>query len=92
MRRSVRARAVVRFARATRSLHVCRVREFFTGPAIKTELMVAWLEKHDIAATMEFLDPTAAEDDLSREARVLVPAGEYDRAYQLFYADREDEL
>ena len=60
---------------------------------IKTELMVVWLEKHGIAATMEFEgEPEGDEEDLSREAVVLVPEADYDRAYQLFYTDREDEL
>ena len=66
---------------------------FFTGPVIKTELLVVMLEKHGIAATQEFVDPSAPDDDdLNREARVLVPEADYDRAHQLFYAEREDEL
>ena len=73
-------------------MHLAIVRDFFTGPAIKTELMVEWLEKHGIAATMKFVDPDADPDDLGREAQVYVPETDYDRAYQLFYADREDEL
>lgn len=71
------------------------VRSFFKGPLIKTELMVVWLEKHGIAATMEMEgDAVGAQDeeDLGREAVVLVPEADYDRAYRLFYADREDEL
>ena len=51
------------------------------------------LEKHSIAATQEFVDPTAPDDgDLSRPAKVLVPEADYERAHQLFYAEREDEL
>ena len=66
---------------------------FFTGPVVKTELLVVMLEKHGIAATQEFVDPAAPDDgDLSRPARVLVTEADYDRAYQLFYAEREDEL
>ena len=36
----------------------------------------------------------AAQDDgdLSRLAKVFVPEADYDRAFQLFYAEREDEL
>ena len=69
------------------------MREFFTGPVIKTELLVVWLEKHDIAATQEFTDPGAPDDgDLDREAKVLLPEADYDRAWRLFYADRQDEL
>ena len=67
---------------------------FYTGPAINTEMLVMMLEKHGIAATEEFVDPaTSADDgDLNRLARVLVPESDYDRAWQLFYAEREDEL
>ncbi len=52
------------------------------------------LEKHGIMATQEFVDANADEDadDLNRQARVLVPEADYERAYQLFYAEREDEL
>ena len=68
-------------------------REFFVGPFIKTDLLISWLEQHGIAATSEFIDPTRPDDgDLDREVRVWVPAGDFDRAYQLFFADRQDEL
>ena len=51
------------------------------------------LEKHGIQATQEFVDPNLPEDgDLNRPAKVFVPDEDYDRAYQLFYAEREDEL
>lgn len=66
---------------------------FFTGPAVKTELLVVMLEKHGIAATQEFVDPAAPDDgDLNRPARVFVPEADFDRACQLFFAEREDEL
>lgn len=68
-------------------------REFFVGPFIKTDLLISWLEQHGIAATSEFVDPTRPDDgDLDREVRVWVPAADFDRAYQLFFADRQDEL
>jgi hypothetical protein len=73
--------------------HDFRMRHFFTGPVIKTELLVAWLEKHGIAAAQRFVDPSLPDDgDLDREAVVEVPEADYDRAYQLFFAEREDEL
>jgi hypothetical protein len=51
------------------------------------------LEKHGIAATQEFADPQLPDDgDLNRLAKVSVPETEYDRAYQLFYTERQDEL
>jgi hypothetical protein len=68
------------------------LRHFFTGPYIKTDLLVTWLEKHGIAATAEPIEPGEGEDDLNREFQVLVPEADYDRAYQLFFAERQDEL
>lgn len=66
---------------------------FYTGPVINTEMLVMMLEKHGIAASQEFVDPAAPEDeDLNRQARVFVPETDYDRAHRLFYAEREDEL
>lgn len=66
---------------------------FYTGPVINTEMLVMMLEKHGIVATQEFVEPgPAEEDDLNRPAKVLVPEADYERAHQLFYAEREDEL
>ena len=66
---------------------------FYTGPVVNAEMLVLMLEKHGIAATQNFVDADAPDDgDLSRPAQVSVPAADYDRAYQLFYAEREDEL
>jgi hypothetical protein len=66
---------------------------FFTGPVVKTELLVVMLEKHGIAATQEFEDPAAPDDgDLNRSAHVIVPEADYDRARQLFFTEREDEI
>jgi hypothetical protein len=66
---------------------------FFSGPVVKTELLVVMLEKHGIAAVQEFEDATAPDDgDLNRPARVLVPEADYERAHQLFFTEREDEL
>ena len=69
------------------------MKRFFSGQFVKAEMLVVMLEKHGIAATYEFADPALPDDgDLSREAHVLVPEADYDRAYQLFYTEREDEL
>jgi hypothetical protein len=66
---------------------------FYTGPLVNAELLVMMLEKHGIIATQEFVDPALPDDgDLSRPTKVLVPESDYDRAHQLFYAEREDEL
>jgi hypothetical protein len=69
------------------------VKLFYTGPVINAELLLVMLEKHGIEAIQEFVDPGQPDDgDLSRPAKVLVPEADYDRAHQLFYAEREDEL
>jgi len=69
------------------------VKLFYTGPFINAEMLVAMLDKHGIAATQSFVDPVAPDDgDLSRPAQVFVPEADYDRAYKLFYTEREDEL
>ena len=66
---------------------------FYTGPVVNAEMLVVMLEKHGIAATQAFTDPAAPDDgDLSRPAQVSVPEADYDRAFQLFYTEREDEL
>jgi hypothetical protein len=66
---------------------------FYTGPAINAEMLVMMLEKHGIAATQEFEDPSLPDDgDLNRLTKVSVPEADYERAHRLFYAEREDEL
>jgi hypothetical protein len=68
------------------------VKLFYTGPAINTEMLISMLNQHGIAATQSWVDETGAEDDLNRLASVFVAEADYARAYQLFYAAREDEL
>jgi hypothetical protein len=65
---------------------------FYTGPLVNAELLVVMLEKHGIAASQEFVEAEGDEFDLNRLTKVLVPEPEYDRAYQLFYAEKEGEL
>ena len=66
---------------------------FYTGPVVNAELLVIMLEKHGIHATQEFADPALPDDgDLNRLTTVSVPEADYDRAYRLFYAERQDEL
>jgi len=69
------------------------MKKFYTGPLINAELLVVMLEKHGIPATQQELDGTPApEEDLSRPVMVLVPEADYERAFQLFYTERQDEL
>ncbi|HEY3860637.1 MAG TPA: hypothetical protein VGO59_02010 [Verrucomicrobiae bacterium] len=66
---------------------------FYTGPQVNAELLAAMLEKHDIPARQQWADPAAPDDgDLNRPTEVLVEEADYDRACELFYTEREDEL
>jgi len=69
------------------------VKLFYTGPLVNAEMLVAMLEKHGIIATQEYVEADLPDDgDLNRLARVSVPDADYERAHQLFYAERQDEL
>ena len=69
------------------------LRLFYTGQLINAELLVTMLEKHGIQATQEFVDASLPDDgSLDRPVKVFVPQADFDRAHQLFYAEREDEL
>ncbi len=66
---------------------------FYTGPVVNTEMLIVMLEKHGILATQEYVDKDLPEDgDLNRLAVVLVSEADYERARQLFYSERQDEL
>ena len=70
-----------------------RMKLFYTGPVINTEMLVAMLEKHGIGATQQLVAGESDDaDDLNRMAEVFVPEADYARAHRLFYAEREDEL
>ncbi|MBI1176735.1 hypothetical protein GC207_04770 [bacterium] len=70
------------------------MKKFFTGAAINADLLVTMLDKHGISARQEFAHAEMGddEDEFSRETVVFVPEEDYDRAYQLFYAEKGDEL
>ena len=69
------------------------MRLFYTGPFINAEMLVVMLDKHGISATQSFVDPALPDDgDLNRLSQVFVSEADYDRAHQLFYTEREDEL
>ena len=87
-RASVSSRQAAAIAGCTKT-----VKLFYTGPAINAEMLVVMLEKHGINAQQAFVSSEPGdEDDLNREATVSVPEADYDRAWRLFYAEREDEL
>jgi hypothetical protein len=66
---------------------------FYTGPLVNAELLLVMLEKHSIPARQQWADPAAPDDgDLNRPTQLLVEESDYERAYALFYTEREDEL
>lgn len=70
------------------------MKPFFTGQNLKADLLVTMLEKHGIAARADFAraEPSPDEDEFSRETIVYVPEADFDRAHELFYGERADEL
>jgi hypothetical protein len=66
---------------------------FHTCPVNDAELLAVMLGKHEIEAKEEMVEPMPeGEDEFSRPVKVFVPEADYDRAYQLFFEDSEDEL
>ncbi len=65
---------------------------FYTGPVINTEMLVMMLEKHGIMGREELVDSESDPEDLNRLAKVFVPEADYQRAYDLFYGEKEGEL
>ena len=66
---------------------------FHTCPVNDAELLVVMLEKHEIDAKEEMVEPIPeGEDEFSRPVKVFVLESDSDRAYELFFGDSEDEL
>jgi hypothetical protein len=69
------------------------MKPFYTGPLVTAELLVVMLEKHGIVASQKLVNSSASDDnDLDEPTQVLVPDVDYERAWQLFHAERQDEL
>jgi hypothetical protein len=69
------------------------VKLLYTGPLVNAELVLVMLEKHGIPARQQWADPSASDDgDLNRPTQIMVEEADYQRAYALFYTEREDEL
>ena len=83
-----------RLAKALSSHFVMEgMRLFHTAPVNDAELLAVMLEKHDIPTKEEIVEPMPeGEDEFSRPVKVFVPEADFDRAYQLFFGDSEDEL
>ena len=69
------------------------MRLFYTCPVDNAELLVVMLDRHGISARENMIEPMPeGEDEFSRPVEVFVPEADYDRAYELFFGDSEDEL
>jgi len=65
---------------------------FHTAMLESAELLCVMLENHGIASRREKVDPDLDDDDLNQEVRVFIPAAEFDRAWELFFGDSEEEI
>jgi hypothetical protein len=63
----------------------------FEGQAIKCEMVVLVLEKWDLHPRMEEKDASPDLDDLARDARVLVPETEFEKAREILFGESESE-
>ena len=71
---------------------------FFNGQAIKADLLMVMLDKNGIESRAQWENGDWIEEEdflmepMDRIASVLVRDCDYDTAWNLFYADRQDEL
>ena len=71
---------------------------FFNGQAIKADLLMLMLDKNGIESRAQWENGDWIEEEdflmepMDRIASVLVRDADYDTAWNLFYADRQDEL
>ena len=66
---------------------------FILPRSMMRSFLVVMLGKHGIEATEELIEPMPeGEDEFSPPVKVFVPEADYDRAYQLFFEDSEDEI
>lgn len=70
----------------------------FNGQAVKAELLMLMLDKHDLESCARWENGEVIREDsfdnepMDRIATVYVRTADYDHAWTLFYADREDEI
>lgn len=65
---------------------------FHTAMIESAELLAVMLENHGIESHREKVDPSLDDDELNQDVRVFVPSADYDRAYNLFFGDSEQEI
>ena len=65
---------------------------FHTAMIESAELLAVMLENHGIDSQREKVDPTLDDDDLNQDVRVYVSTKDYNRAYDLFFGDSEQEI
>jgi len=67
------------------------VKTLFDGQAIKCEMVVLMLEKWGLHPQMEEKLTAPDLDDLARDARVLIPEDEYEKAHDILFGESEIE-
>lgn len=63
----------------------------FSGPAVKSDMVVLILEKWGLHPQLEELTPSPDLDNLDRDARVRIPEDEYDQAKEILFGESEIE-
>src|SRR5579862_3033954 len=65
------------------------LKTLFEGQAIKCEMVVLMMEKWGLHPQMEEKQVKPDLDDLARDARVLIPEDEYEKAYDILFGESE---
>ena len=67
------------------------MKTLFEGQAIKCEMVVDMLEKWGLHPVLKETSDSPDLDDLGRDASVLIPEAEFDRANEILYGESEVE-
>jgi hypothetical protein len=63
----------------------------FAGQAVKSEMIVLMLEKWGLHPQLQERSEKPDPDDLDRDADVLIPEAEYERAKEILFGESEVE-
>ena len=63
----------------------------FEGQAIKCEMIVSMMEKWGLHPVQKELSESPDLDDLGRDASVLIPEDEFERANEILFGESEVE-
>lgn len=67
------------------------LKHLYNGQAVKSEMIVLMLDKWGLHPQLKELTEHPNLDDLDRDADVLIPAEEYERAKEILFGESEIE-